>query len=99
MPRTYTFVPGEFSLAKAAKAIALGRTFVSTGPLLIATIDQHPAGSAFSAGPRVRVVSVEAWASCRDSGALNRLEVLRNGQIWREFTLEGKLGSIPMALR
>jgi hypothetical protein len=98
MPRTYTFVSGEFSLAKAAKAIAAGRTFVTTGPLLIAAIDKNPPGSAFSAGPKTRVLSVEAWASGRDSGALKRIEVLRNGQIWREFTLEGKPGSIQTNL-
>jgi hypothetical protein len=98
MPRTYTFVPGGFSLPRAAKAIAAGRTFVTTGPLLIATIDQQPPGSAFSAGPGTRVLSIEAWASGRDLGALSRIEVLRNGQIWRELKLEGKPGSIQTNL-
>jgi len=98
MPRTYVFVPGEFSFAKAARAIAAGRTFVTTGPLLIATIDENPPGSAFSAGPKTRVLSLEAWASGRDSGALKRIEVLRNGQVWREFTPEGKSGSIQTNL-
>jgi hypothetical protein len=98
MPRTYTYVPGEFSLAQAAKAIAAGRTFVTTGPLLIATIDKNPPGSAFPAGPRTRVLSIEAWASGRDAGALKRIEVLRNGRVWREFTLEGKRGSIQTNL-
>jgi hypothetical protein len=98
MPRTYTYVPGEFSLAQAAKAIAAGRTFVTTGPLLIATIDKNPPGSAFPAGPRTRALSIEAWASGRDSGGLKRIEVLRNGQVWREFTLEGNQGSIQTNL-
>jgi hypothetical protein len=98
MPRTYTFVPGAFTLAKAVKAITAGRTFVTTGPLLIATIDKNPPGSTFPVGPRARVLSVEAWASGRDLGALNRIEVLRNGQIWRELTLEGKPGSIQTNL-
>jgi hypothetical protein len=98
MPRTYALVPGEFSFAKAAKAIAAGRTFVTTGPLLIATIDRNPPGSAFSAGPKTRVLSVEAWASGRDRGALKRIEVLRNGQVWREFTLDGNSGSFQTNL-
>jgi hypothetical protein len=98
IPRTYALVPGGFSFAKAARAIAAGRTFVTTGPLLIATIDKNPPGSEFSAGPAVRVLSVEAWASGRDSGGLQRLEVLRNGQICRELTLEGKPGSIQTNL-
>jgi hypothetical protein len=94
VPRTYAFVRGAFSIAKAAKAMAAGSTFVTTGPLLIATIDKNPPGSECSAGPRVRVLSVEAWGSGRDPRGLQRLEVLRNGQIWRRITLEGKPGSI-----
>jgi hypothetical protein len=66
--------------------------------LLIATIDKNPPGSVFPAGPRTRVLSIEAWASGRDSGALKRIEVLRNGQAWREFTLEGTPGSIQTNL-
>jgi hypothetical protein len=98
MPRTYTFVPGEFSLAKAAKAIAAGKTFVTTGPLLITTIDKNPPGSAFSAGPKPRVLSIEAWASGCNTGPLKRIEVLRNGQVWREFTLYGNSGSFQTNL-
>ncbi|HWH70701.1 MAG TPA: CehA/McbA family metallohydrolase [Candidatus Sulfotelmatobacter sp.] len=94
MPRTYTYIPGAFSLAKAAKAIAAGRTFVTTGPLLIATIDQQPPGSAFAAGPKARELSVEAWASGRAPGGLQRLEILRNGHVWRELALAGKPGSV-----
>jgi hypothetical protein len=98
MPRTYTFVPGEFSLAKAAKAIAAGKTFVTTGPLLITTIDKNPPGSAFSAGPKPRVLSIEAWASGCNTGPLKGIEVLRNGQVWREFTLDGNSGSFQTNL-
>jgi len=98
MPRTYAFVPGEFSLAAAAKAIAAGRTFVTTGPLLIATIDKKPPGSAFASGPTARVLSIEAWASGIDSGGLKRIEVLRNGQIWRQFAPGGHSGSIQTNL-
>jgi hypothetical protein len=90
VPRTYALVPGKFSLAKAARSIAAGRTFVTTGPLLIASLDGNPPGSEFSSGARARVLSVEAWASGCDLGGLERLEILRNGRPWREFTLQGQ---------
>lgn len=90
IPRTYTLVAGQFSLAKAARAIAAGRTFVTTGPLLIASMDGKPPGTEISSGARARVLSVEAWASGRSSGGLERIEILRNGKAWRECTLETK---------
>ena len=40
--RTYTFVPGRFSLSKVARATAAGKTFATTGPLLVATMDGAP---------------------------------------------------------
>ena len=90
LPRTYALVPGKFSLAKATRAIAAGRTFVTTGPLLIASLNDKPPGSQFPSGASVRALSIEAWASGRSSGGLQRLEILRNGKTWREFTLEAK---------
>ena len=89
-PRTYVQVPGQFSLAKAARAIAAGRTFVTTGPLLVASLDGKPPGSGFPAGARVRTLSIEAWASGRSPGGLQGLEVLRNGKPWCEFTLAAR---------
>jgi len=87
IPRTYVQVSGKFSLAKAARAIAAGRTFVTTGPLLVAALDGKPPGSEFSSGARVRALLIEAWASGRSQGGLQRLEILRNGEVWRAFML------------
>jgi len=89
-PRTYTFIPGEFSLAKAATAIAAGRTFVTTGPLLITTLDGQPPGAAFRAGKKNRTLAIEAWNSGRAAAGLQRLEILRNGQPWHAWALEHK---------
>jgi hypothetical protein len=94
IPRTYALVPGKFSLAKAARSIAAGRTIVTTGPLLIASLDGNPPGSELTSGARARVLSVEAWASGRDPGGLERLEILRNGRPWREFTLQAQPAEI-----
>jgi hypothetical protein len=87
--RTYTFIPGKFTLPKAAQAAVAGRTFVTTGPLLLATMDGSPPGSAFRAGQKERSLAIEAWASGEDSQGLERLEILRNGRPYREIGLPG----------
>jgi hypothetical protein len=79
-PRTYSYVPSGFSLQKATRATAAGHTFVTTGPLLIATIDGQPPGSAFKTGKSKHMLAIEAWASGQGTGGLERLELLRNGQ-------------------
>jgi hypothetical protein len=88
-PRTYAFVRGGFSLAKVRRAIVAGRTFVTTGPLLIATMDGQPLGSSFRAGERRHVLTIEAWKSGNDPNGLVRVEVLRNGQPFTNFDCGG----------
>lgn len=83
IPRTYTFVPGGFSLQKVTRATAAGHTFVTTGPLLVATIDGRAPGSAFPVGNRKHTLAIEAWASGQSSDGLEHLEILRNGQAFR----------------
>ncbi len=78
--RTYTFLEGKFSLPAVARATAQGRTFVTSGPLLLASVDGQPPGSTFRADGRTRTLQVEAWASGADSTGLTRLEILRNGR-------------------
>lgn len=78
--RTYTFLEGEFSLSAVARATAQGRTFVTSGPLLLATVEGQPPGSAFRADGKTRTLRVEAWPSGVDPTGLTRLEILRNGR-------------------
>ncbi len=81
--RTYTFLDEPFSLEAVARATAKGRTFATTGPLLVLTLDKQPAGAAFPADGRQRQLAVEAWASGTDNKGLTRLEVVRNGRVIR----------------
>jgi hypothetical protein len=89
-PRTYTYVPGRFSLSKVTEATAGGHTFVTTGPLLIATLDGKPPGSVFRTGNEEHTLAVEAWACGATSTGLDRLEVLRNGQPSLAFTFSNQ---------
>ncbi|HXP61595.1 MAG TPA: CehA/McbA family metallohydrolase [Dongiaceae bacterium] len=92
--RTYTFVTGQFSLAKVAQATAAGRTFATTGPLLIATLDGAPPGCALAANGQKHVLAVEAWACGSDAGGIARLELLRNGQPFKQAAGDGRSNSL-----
>jgi len=78
--RLYTFVEGGFSLAAVARATAQGRTFVTTGPLVLVSVDGKPPGTALPAGNHSHELRIEAWSSGAGDGGLRRVEVLRNGQ-------------------
>ena len=79
--RTYTFLGREpFSLSAVARATAAGRTFATTGPLLLADVDQLPPGSAIPADGKEHVLNIEAWSSGKDASGLLQIEILRNGK-------------------
>jgi hypothetical protein len=90
VPRTYTFIPGRFSLSKITEATAAGHTFVTTGPLLIATLDGKPPGSVFRAAKKGHILSIESWASGESTQGLSQLEVLRNGESYKLFTFSNE---------
>jgi len=87
-PRTYTFLEGGFSLLAVARATSAGRTFVTTGPLLLASVDGNPPGTPFIANGGKRVLQIEAWASGADTTGLRQLELMRNGKPVRTLSFE-----------
>ena len=88
--RTYTYLPDGFSLKGVTRATAAGRTFVTTGPLLLASLGGRPPGSDLRADGRPVSLDIEVWASGEDPGELSRLEVLRNGIVVKTWELEGR---------
>ncbi len=80
--RTYAYLEGGFSFPAVAKATALGRTFVTSGPLLLAALEKQPPGSSFAADGHKRTLTLEAWASGADDQGLGKMEVLRNGVLF-----------------
>ncbi len=86
--RTYTFLgKAPFSLAAVAHATAAGRTFATSGPLLLAAVDQLPPGSALPADGKEHVLQIEAWSSGKDPSGLRQVEIFRNGQPFRSETI------------
>ncbi|UCF37303.1 MAG: CehA/McbA family metallohydrolase, partial [Acidobacteriota bacterium] len=79
--RTYTYLNEPFSLGAVARATALGRTFVTSGPLIVASLEGFPPGSSTAADGTNRKLRIEAWASGSDSVGLSELELYRNGEV------------------
>lgn len=88
--RLYTFVEGGFSIAGAARAAAQGRTFATTGPLLLISVDGRPPGSAWPADGGEHQLRIEAWSSGAVTDGLERVEILRNGQVFQKHALAGQ---------
>ena len=78
--RTYTYLDEPFSLSAVSKATARGRTFITSGPLLLVSVEGKPPGTAFPADGSPKELSIEAWASGTDPGGLTRIEIFRNGK-------------------
>ena len=83
--RLYTFLDEPFSFPAMARATARGHTVATTGPLLLASVDGRPPGTAFAADGRSRTLRIEAWPSGAVTGRLDRVEVYRDGREFRRF--------------
>ncbi len=88
--RLYTYIEGSFSFEAAARAAAAGRTFATTGPLVVVSIDGKPPGSSLAADGRSRSMRIEAWSSGAATEGLKRVEVLRNGEPFWKHALDGR---------
>ena len=85
--RTYTYLEHGFSLDAVARATAQGKTFVTTGPLVLAGIDGKPPGTSLPADGREHRLELEAWASGAAAGGLSRAEICRNGALFKTIDL------------
>ena len=81
--RTYTFLKEPFSPAALSRATAAGHTFATTGPLILASVDDCPPGTSFAADGSAHLMLIRAWASGKDPLGLKRIEILRNGEIFK----------------
>jgi hypothetical protein len=94
--RLYTFIEGGFSLAAAGRAAAQGRTFATTGPLLVVSVDGRPPGSTFPLGDHE--MRLEAWPSGAAGGGLARIEILRNGRPFQQHVAGNPSGAFQTNL-
>ena len=97
--RVYTYLPDGFSLQGVTKATAAGRTFVTTGPLLLAALDGQPPGTQLEADGSPRNLEIEVWASGEDKDGLKKLEIVRNGIVWKQLTLTGRYQRLQVPIQ
>ncbi|MBN2507206.1 MAG: CehA/McbA family metallohydrolase [Verrucomicrobia bacterium] len=78
--RVYVHLPGGFSYGAWVKRLAEGRSFVTTGPMLLVKIDRQLPGFQFAAKPRLtRRVTVEGTVLSEQP--VEAVDIIRNGQI------------------
>jgi len=86
--RVYTHVEGSPSIAAIAQAMKAGRNFVTNGPLLLMQIGGHQVGDVIHlSDPSDFRVNLHAWPSGATSELLARVELIRNGEIARVFSI------------
>ena len=87
--RVYVHLDGRFSYEAWMKALDAGRSFVTTGPMLFATVDGKLPGEKFKSKPgAARRVTVSG--SVVSEYADNTLEIVSNGEMVQRLKLEAK---------
>jgi hypothetical protein len=76
--RVYVELPDGFSYEKWMAGLNAGRSFVTTGPMLFATVGEQPPGATIKAdGP----TSVRVQGTVDSAQPLSRIEIVKNGQV------------------
>jgi hypothetical protein len=89
--RVYTRIDGELTLAKVAMAMKQGRNFVTSGPLLTFSLGGHGIGDVVQLSSPIKLEArIQAWASGVPDEYLTKIEVIRNGQVYKTFELSGQ---------
>lgn len=87
--RVYVQQSGEFSLVEWLKNLKAGRSFVTTGPLMLCQVNGQPAGHVFTSTQADKLV---AGSTFRIDGTihclapLERVEIIVNGRIAQRIT-------------
>jgi hypothetical protein len=88
--RVYTRIEGELTLGKVAKAMKAGKNFVTSGPLLMFTLGEYGIGDIVQLSSPMKLQGrVETWASGVPDEYLTKIEVIRNGQLFKTCELAG----------
>ena len=92
--RTYAHIDGQPTWRNLAAAIRAGRTFGTTGPLLLFDIDGETPGQIFPADDTQRTARIRAWGAPSyhdptEFGSIARVEITRNGETWKEWDFTG----------
>jgi hypothetical protein len=94
LSRLYIHAPRGLSERAIVAAIREGRTIVSTGPMLIASIDDEmPPGSVVASGKSHRI-SAKGWARSDRADRLKRVELWSHDSVLQARALDGAEGEV-----
>jgi TolB protein len=85
--RTYAYTGTTHSIPAWLDALRAGRTFMSTGPLLLFKINNALPGDSIKLDSGGGTLSIEARAS--SIAPLSKVVIYRNGQVWKEVPSSG----------
>jgi len=86
--RTYFQVGEDRSMQGIVRALRAGRTFVTSGPIVLARMDgRHEVGSVLPADGSPHDLRIEAYASGDREDVLSYVMVFRNGKVHRVWDL------------
>ena len=85
--RTYAHVGSELSMDRVVDAIREGHTFVASGPIVLARLDEYEPGDVVPADGTPRTLRIQAFASGDREDALTYVILFRNGRIHRLWDL------------
>ncbi len=89
LSRLYVHVRDGLDERAIVRAIREARTIVSTGPMLVATIDEgRPPGSVVASG-RSHRITARAWARCDQDDRLERVELWAHGRAVETRRVDG----------
>jgi hypothetical protein len=82
--RTYFHVDGTFSIDKMVESARAGRSFLTSGPIVMANIDSRfEIGDVVPAGNKKHILKISAHASGEGDDYLSYVVVFRNGKIFK----------------
>lgn len=89
--RTYYQLGDDFSIASVAEAVRKGRTFVTTGPIVQANIDdRYEIGDVIPLDDLSHVLNIHVLASGRADDYLTHVIVYRNGRVHQHWDLRAE---------
>lgn len=89
--RTYSRINGRFSVTKLTDAVRRGRTFVTSGPIIISDVDnKYTMGDIIRADGQKHELHIKAWASGEADDYLSYVIVFRNGKIFKLWDIRNK---------
>jgi hypothetical protein len=89
--RTYFKINGELTSSKIVEAARKGRSFLTSGPIVMASVDNmYQIGDIIPADGKQRSLKIDAYASGEEGDFLSYIIVYRNGKIFRLWDMRGQ---------